>query len=828
MTTSNTIGRYQVQELLGQGGMGVLYLAFDPMIARPVALKLLRVDSGEVRERFVREARLAARLQHPNIVTVYDVGEHQGQPFIAMEYIPGETMAEIVAKRTPIPLPRKLSMMIEVCRGLAYAHQHNIVHRDVKPANLMVSRESQQVKILDFGIARAAESTLTKVGMLMGTPNYMSPEQVRGQTVDHRSDIFSVGAVLYELIAYRKAFKAADQIALLHTILSDPPEPLTSVDGDLDSALADIVTRTLAKRGEDRYQDLKTLAGDLTRVVRRLEPPQQSGEIRLSDTRRPATTAGGRVADPVRLAERRAARIAEHLDSARSKLLDDDLDGALVAAELAAELDSDDARVVSLLKRIRQGLDNRKVSAPVAKVAPTAGPGKAGPAADRAGATVLGKPSDPAVKAAAAGLVDSDKSVVMRASAVGRALPSAVLIVVESPDPKLLNCRIPIMTDRFEIGREGRDLAVRDPQVSRAHVAIEYAGDAFLVRDLSSANGTFLNNRRLSAGVAEPLAFGMAVWIGSTVLKFADGRETVLPDLTQATVEGRYTLEQRMRQSTQGVVYAALDRMSGSRVALRLPSPELFRHPAYRAQFEREVDIVSELDHQNILRMLDSYADAEVRPVSGAALRMPALCYAFYEGGTLQDVVDAGQAIPYAQIARWIGQIAAALDHAHQRQIVHANLKPTVIVFDGARTRPFLTDFASAQRLASARGKPPLVGTPAFMAPEQWDGAALTPAVDQFGLAVVAYYLVTGRRPFEGQDDPAARRRNFDSAAPLAHEAAAANGRPGVPAAVSPVLRRALSTAPNERYESVRAFAEAFFGALRGATTSASPRDAVS
>jgi serine/threonine protein kinase len=822
MTTSNTIGRYQVQERLGQGGMGVLYLAFDPMIARPVALKLLRADSAEVRERFVREARLAARLQHPNIVTVYDVGEHQGQPFIAMEYIPGETMAELVAKRTPIPMPRKLSMMIEVCRGLAYAHQHNIVHRDVKPANLMVSRESQQVKILDFGIARAAESTLTKVGMLMGTPNYMSPEQVRGQTVDHRSDIFAVGTVLYELIAYRKAFKAADQVAVLHKILSDAPEPLTSVDGELDSALVDIVNRALAKNGQDRYQDLKTLGGDLTRVLRRLEPAH-SGEMR-----RPASSPGRRLVDPARLAERRASRIAEHLDSARRKLADDDLDGALAAAELAAELDAGDASVVAVLERVRQGLDSRKASAPVAKGRPALVVGPVRPGADGASATVLGKPSAPAVKAAAAGLVDTDKSVVMRASAVGRALPSAVLIVVESPDPKLLNCRIPVLTDRFEIGREGRDLAVRDPQVSRAHVAIEYVGDAFVVRDLSSANGTFLNSRRLNAGVAEPLAFGMAVWIGSTVLKFADGRETVIPELTQAVVEGRYTLERRMRQSTQGVVYAALDRSSGSRVVIKLPSPELFRHPAYRDQFEREVDMVSALDHPHILPMLGSYADADVRPANGAALRMPALCYALYEGGTLQDVVDAGQVIPYGQIARWIGQIAAALDHAHQRQIVHANLKPTVIVFDGARTHPYLTDFASAQRLAGARGKPPLVGTPAFMAPEQWDGAALTPAVDQFGLAVVAYWLVTGRRPFEGQDDPAARRRNFEKAAPVAHEAAAGVGRADVPAAVSPVLRRALATDPKERYESVRAFAEAFFVALRGGTTSASPRGAAS
>src|SRR4029453_7959243 len=220
MSTPGFIGRYQVRECLGQGGMGVLHLALDPAIDRLVALKLLRVNQAEIRERFLREARLAARLQHPNIVTIFDVGEHEGQPFIAMEYIPGETFAELIARRASLPLARKLAMMIEVCGGLAYAHKHGIVHGDVKPANLMVSRDSQLVKVLDFGIARGAESTLTQVGMLMGTPNYMSPEQVQGQTVDHRSDIFAVGAVLYEVLVYRQAFQADNQAALLKKILT--------------------------------------------------------------------------------------------------------------------------------------------------------------------------------------------------------------------------------------------------------------------------------------------------------------------------------------------------------------------------------------------------------------------------------------------------------------------------------------------------------------------------------------------------------------------------------------------------------------------------------
>jgi tetratricopeptide (TPR) repeat protein len=361
MATPGLIGRYQIRERLGQGGMGVLYLALDPAIDRLVAVKLLRVNQAEIRERFLREARLAARLQHPNIVTVYDVGEHEGQPFIAMEYIPGETFAELIARRASLPLTRKLAMMTEVCGGLAYAHKHGIVHRDVKPANLMVSRDSNLVKILDFGIARGAESTLTQVGMLMGTPNYMSPEQVQGAIVDHRSDIFAVGAVLHELLVYRQAFQAENQAALLNKILTESPEAVTAINTDLDPALAVIVHRALAKRGEDRYPDLKALGGDLTRVMQRIESAQ-AGHTVQADAHRPPPPSGRRLADPSRLAERRAARIAGHLDSAEAKLAAGDLDGALADAELAAEIDTDDARVVRMHERIRAEIDARDLA----------------------------------------------------------------------------------------------------------------------------------------------------------------------------------------------------------------------------------------------------------------------------------------------------------------------------------------------------------------------------------------------------------------------------------------------------------------------------------
>src|SRR5262245_53325306 len=205
-----TISRYKILQRLGEGGMGSLYLARDPAIDRLVAIKLLRedVESDELRERFAREARAVGRLRHQNIVVVFDVGEDDNRPFIAMEYVEGETLSAIIRERRNIPIERKLQWIEQLCDGLAYAHRADLVHRDIKPATLMIDSDGM-LKILDFGvvrISRSAATGMTQAGTLMGTLNYMSPEQMSGLPIDHRSDIFSVGAVAYELLAYQRAF----------------------------------------------------------------------------------------------------------------------------------------------------------------------------------------------------------------------------------------------------------------------------------------------------------------------------------------------------------------------------------------------------------------------------------------------------------------------------------------------------------------------------------------------------------------------------------------------------------------------------------------------
>jgi len=275
-----TIGRYQLRERIAHGGMGVLYLAFDPVTEREVALKILRVDSDDLRERFLSEARLAARLQHPNIVTIYDVGAYEDQPFIAMEFIAGETLGQLVHRRAPLALSRRIALMEQVCVGLAYAHRHGIVHRDVKPANLMISRDSGVLKVLDFGVAGRVDADPGPQGqMLMGTPNYMSPEQVVGQASDHRSDIFSVGLVLYELLTYSQAFSGESQQSILLKVLNESPQPLASLVPGIDPSLPAIVDRALEKSADRRYPDLEAMRSDLSRVGQRLHAAETSHDL---------------------------------------------------------------------------------------------------------------------------------------------------------------------------------------------------------------------------------------------------------------------------------------------------------------------------------------------------------------------------------------------------------------------------------------------------------------------------------------------------------------------------------------------------------------------
>lgn len=268
------LGRYQVEKELGKGAMGVVYLGKDPKIGRVVAIKTMALSQefeGEeltdARERFFREAETAGRLQHQNIVTIFDAGEEHDLAYIAMEFLKGRDLTGHCKSDSLLPIPLVLSIVARVAEALAYAHKQQVVHRDIKPANIMFERESDTVKVTDFGIARITDSSKTKTGLVLGTPSFMSPEQLAGKRVDGRSDLYSLGVMLYQLLAGVLPFRGESMAELMYKIANEPTPDVRKVRPELPVALTVILARAMTKTPEDRYQDGSAFAAELREVM---------------------------------------------------------------------------------------------------------------------------------------------------------------------------------------------------------------------------------------------------------------------------------------------------------------------------------------------------------------------------------------------------------------------------------------------------------------------------------------------------------------------------------------------------------------------------------
>jgi len=246
------IGKYHILELVGEGAMGVVYKARDSVLDRTVAVKVMNdaiARSDELRTRFLREAQAAASLQHPNVVSIYDLGEVDGHLYIAMEYVPGADLETIVRdKDAPLTLQQKLDIVIDVLTGLSFAHKRGIVHRDIKPANIRIS-EDGRAKIMDFGVAHLASSKLTSTGASLGTPSYMAPEQITGGKTTPATDLFAVGAVLYELLTGELPFDAPSMQNLFFKILTEEARPVREITTGLPTALDHVERALIARRG---------------------------------------------------------------------------------------------------------------------------------------------------------------------------------------------------------------------------------------------------------------------------------------------------------------------------------------------------------------------------------------------------------------------------------------------------------------------------------------------------------------------------------------------------------------------------------------------------
>jgi hypothetical protein len=333
-------GKFENLAELGQGAMGRVYRAHDPVLDRPVALKTVSpalLTSKDTLARFQREARAAARLQHPNIVTIFELGEVERTHYIAMELVEGMDLGEAMTLPDRFTLEQKVRMVVDVCRGLDFAHKMGVVHRDVKPANIRLTRDGT-VKILDFGIARfrggdTTDPNLTQAGMVLGTPSYLSPELVQGAKVDHYADMWAVGVILYEVLTGRRPFEAPTITGLIHKIVAEPVPAIDAKALHLPEALATAAMRALERDRARRFPDLGALARALLAAIGATAPPEA----------------------PLDPAVRKRAYEANFAE-ARRLLTEDDLSGALEAAKRAQALDPARTGIVSLIRAIEEKL----------------------------------------------------------------------------------------------------------------------------------------------------------------------------------------------------------------------------------------------------------------------------------------------------------------------------------------------------------------------------------------------------------------------------------------------------------------------------------------
>ena len=272
------LGRYQVTGTLGKGAMGMVYKGIDPAINRPVALKTIRLDfvndpaeMEELKERLFREAQAAGKLSHPNIVTIYDVGSEDHLQYIAMEYLEGETLEDTIKRKTNLNYRIIAQVIIQICSALQYAHEQGIVHRDIKPANIMILK-NYQVKVMDYGIARIDSSSMTKTGIAMGTPNYISPEQLQGQATDQRADLFSLGVVIYEMLLGKRPFKGENITSLIYSVLHHEPQKPSDVNPQIPLLFDRLIFKALEKNPDARFQKASEMVSILNDFVESFAP----------------------------------------------------------------------------------------------------------------------------------------------------------------------------------------------------------------------------------------------------------------------------------------------------------------------------------------------------------------------------------------------------------------------------------------------------------------------------------------------------------------------------------------------------------------------------
>ena len=288
--TLGRIGGFEIEQLIGRGGMGVVYKGFDTELNRPVAIKVLAshlASNGVARQRFAREARAAAAVMHANVVPIHSVNATATQPYLVMTLVSGRSLQAHIAQHGPLPVKDVVRIAKQIAAGLSAAHRVGLVHRDIKPANILLEKDVSRVMITDFGLARAAnDAAITQTGWLAGTPHYMSPEQATGKEVDFRSDLFSLGSVMYFMATGREPFRAEIPVAVLQKINAETPMAVRSINSDTTQTLSNIIDRLMEKQPGDRFESATEVESVLAKYLAHLEQPRVEPKPKIKNARR--------------------------------------------------------------------------------------------------------------------------------------------------------------------------------------------------------------------------------------------------------------------------------------------------------------------------------------------------------------------------------------------------------------------------------------------------------------------------------------------------------------------------------------------------------------
>jgi serine/threonine protein kinase len=689
------------------------------------------------------------------------------------------------------------------------------------------------VKITDFGIAKTLGGSdpnldITRTGQVVGTLHYMSPEQVNGSTIGRQSDQFSLAVVAYEMLTGVRPFDGGPLATIVYKIAREAPPPPEQINPALNPEVGAILTKALAKDATQRFVTCSDFAAALQNALVSEStgqwtapsvgewgpeiPPPPAPQAAPIGSPMPASKTRRRVvayvAMPIAVgaaalfvllvwfARRRAAYTPPTIPSPHTVF------GFWQITLIVLAISAIGITMFFLRKRVR-ALPHERVS----QLPP-----------------LTSQPADPTIvqripEMTDAPLLDTvqpspagpDRTVMMSAAP---AKPSKVsLVVTSSTDENLSGRTLPVLHFPFRIGRVDADLAIaNDHGISRTHAAVDFVLGAYFISDTGSANGTYVNGRRVMAGRPEPLPFSATIRLSaSTSLIFLSEALDVIPDLSGAVIAGRFTLERPLHTSAKAVMYAAKDHNLPRTVAVKILSPQLAAYPGYAEQFKNEAEVAATLRHAHICRVIEFGETVLPSPAGSPIQKANYLCMEYMPGGSLARRLTEPVAVEV--IIHWMRCLGDALDYVHQHELVHAGIKPTSIVFD-EEGAVYLTDFAIASR---AGGKDwAVMGAPAFLSPEQLEGQIATPASDQYSLSVLAYLLLSGTRPYEGQENPEVRKKNLARGPVAVHQEAARNGRGPYAPAASGVLRRAMSLDPAERYRSAGEFVHALDAALSG------------